>query len=133
MKKLFLLLISLSIITNGLCNQDDSGKDGNRPVRDIEEIHIDKLVGGGVERPRSAVELIEAYLDRTDSTIEVYFNYMFGDVTVTIEDAAGNVVTSQVCDTDADEVLLLAAPEAEGEYTIKIAGQDLSAEGVFAI
>ena len=58
---------------------------------------------------------------------------MFGDVTVTIEDAAGNVVTSQVCDTDADEVLNLAAPEAEGEYTIKIAGQDLSAEGVFAI
>ena len=56
-----------------------------------------------------------------------------GNVTVTIEDAAGNVVTSQVCDTDADEVLLLAAPEAEGEYTIKIAGQDLSAEGVFAI
>lgn len=129
MKKLFMLLIAIcSIAVNGICNPDEGS---NGPTR--EEILIQKSEFPPIPRPRSGVELIEAYLNRTDSTIEVYFNYMFGDVTVTIEDAAGNVVTSQVCDTDADEVLILAAPEAEGEYTIKIAGQDLSAEGVFAI
>ncbi len=131
MKKLFMLLIAIgSIVINGICYAyiDAPQKEPTR-----EEININKLDIPPIPRPRSAVELIEAYLNRTDSTIEVYFNYMFGNVTVTIEDAAGNVVTSQVCDTDADEVLLLAAPEAEGEYTIKIAGQDLSAEGVFAI
>ncbi len=123
-----LLIAICSIVVNGICNPDEGS---NGPTR--EEIIIQKSEFPPIPRPRSAVELIEAYLNRTDSTIEVYFNYMFGNVTVTIEDAAGNVVTSQVCDTDADEVLLLAAPEAEGEYTIKIAGQDLSAEGVFAI
>lgn len=131
MKKLFMLLIAISSIAiNGICYAyiDAPQKEPTR-----EEININKLDIPPIPRPRSAVELIEAYINRTDSTIEVYFNYMFGDVTVTIEDAVGNVVTSQVCDTDADEVLILASPEAEGEYTIKIAGQDLSAEGVFAI
>lgn len=129
MKKLFLLLSSLSIVLSGLCNQDN----GNFPVRDTEEIHIDKLIGGGIERPRSVINFIEAYLNRADSTIEVYFNYMFGEVTVTVEDASGNTVSTQICDTDSEEVIRFAAPEAEGEYIIKIAGQDLYAEGSFAI
>ncbi len=133
MKKLLLLLISLSTILSGLCSQNEPSKDKNRPVKDTEEIHIDKLIGGGIDRPRSDIKFIEAYLNRTDSEIEVYFNYMFGEVTITIEDASGNTVTTQVCDTDAEEVIRFDAPATEGEYTIKIAGQDLSAEGTFAI
>ncbi len=131
MKKIFFLLVSLSIVIGEVCSQNINEKDV--PTRDTEEIHLDKLIGGGIERPRSAVKFIEAYLDRADSSIEVYFNYMFGEVTVTIEDASGNIVSTHVCDTDAEEMIRFAAPEAEGEYTIKIAGQDLSAEGSFAI
>lgn len=85
-----LLIAICSIAVNGICNPDEGS---NGPTR--EEININKLDIPPIPRPRSAVELIEAYLNRTDSTIEVYFNYMFGDVTVTIEDAAGNVVTSR--------------------------------------
>lgn len=127
MKKLLLLLIAIcSITVNGFC--DSEGKE-----KSTEEINIRKAEFPPIPRPRSAVKFIEAYLDRADSSIEVYFNYMFGEVTVTIEDASGNIVSTQVCDTDAEEMIRFAAPEAEGEYTIKIAGQDLSAEGSFAI
>lgn len=129
MKKLLLLLIAIcSITANGICNPDEGS---NGPTR--EEINVNKLDIPPIPRPRSAVKFIEAYLDRADSSIEVYFNYMFGEVTVTIEDASGNIVSTHVCDTDAEEMIRFAAPEAEGEYTIKIAGQDLSAEGSFAI
>lgn len=129
MKKLLLLLIAIcSITVNGICNPDEGS---NGPTR--EEINVNKLDIPPIPRPRSAVKFIEAYLDRADSSIEVYFNYMFGEVTVTIEDASGNIVSTHICDTDAEEMIRFAAPEAEGEYTIKIAGQDLSAEGSFAI
>ena len=129
MKKLLLLLIAIcSITANGICNPDEGS---NGPTR--EEILVEKSEFPPIPRPRSAVKFIEAYLDRADSSIEVYFNYMFGEVTITIEDASGNIVSTHVCDTDAEEMIRFAAPEAEGEYTIKIAGQDLSAEGSFAI
>lgn len=129
MKKLLLLLIAIcSITANGICNPDEGS---NGPTR--EEINVNKLDIPPIPRPRSAVKFIEAYLDRADSSIEVYFNYMFGEVIVTIEDASGNIVSTHICDTDAEEMIRFAAPEAEGEYTIKIAGQDLSAEGSFAI
>ena len=127
MKKLFLLLIAIcSITVNGICNSD-----GNE--LSTEEINIRKAEFPPIPRPRSVINFIEAYLNRADSTIEVYFNYMFGEVTVTVEDASGNTVSTQICDTDSEEVIRFAAPEAEGEYIIKIAGQDLYAEGSFAI
>lgn len=129
MKKLFLLLIAIcSITVNGICNSDG---DSSGPTR--EEILIKKSEFPPIPRPRSVINFIEAYLNRADSTIEVYFNYMFGEVTVTVEDASGNTVSTQICDTDSEEVIRFAAPEAEGEYIIKIAGQDLYAEGSFAI
>lgn len=128
MKKLILLFAIFSITVNGICSPDGGS---NEPTR--EEILIAKSEIPPIPRPRSDIKFIEAYLNRTDSEIEVYFNYMFGEVTITIEDASGNTVTTQVCDTDVEEVIRFDAPATEGEYTIKIAGQDLSAEGTFAI
>jgi len=130
MKKLFLLIAICSITFSGICI---AGNDSPKKEPTREEINIEKTFDPPIPRPRSATKFIEAYLNRTDQVIEVYFNYMFGDVTVTIEDRAGNIVASQICDTDTEEVVRLAVPDAEGEYTIKITGQDLSAEGGFTI
>lgn len=135
MKKLILLLIAICCITvDSVCaiNNNDK-KEPNPPIKNIEQIIIDKSTDGGLERPRSAVDPIEAYLNHTDSIIEVYFYYMFGAVTITIEDANGNVVNTMECDTDAEEVVNMAAPSTSGEYTIKIVGEDLAAEGTFTI
>lgn len=132
MKKIILLLTAMCfIVANGICRTD--GDENTPPPPTIKEIIIDKSIGGGLERPRSIIKPIEAYLNYTDSVIEVYFNFMFGNVTVTVEDAEGNVVSSKACDTDVEEAICIDAPATEGKYVIKIVGEELSAEGSFTI
>lgn len=133
MKKIILLLTAMCfIVANGICSTDegDNGS-GNQPTR--EEINIEKTLDPPIPRPRSIIKPIEAYLNHTDSVIEVYFNFMFGNVTVTVEDAEGNVVSSMACDTDIEEAICIDAPATEGKYVIKIVGEELSAEGSFTI
>jgi len=119
MKKIFYSIVFLLALVSGTAT--------------AEQIDISKIQNSGMSRPK-----VRAYVPMTasieNSVVTVDFQYSVGVATISICDSDGNVVFSNLYDTDSslEAVIPLDALES-GTYTIYISYGSSTFNGLFDI
>lgn len=125
MRKWFLLLTCFFIVNESIAVHVDSDPNDLLFVRIATTVPAKKI-------PRSAMPVVQAWLDTGFNQLEVDFNYEVGNVTVTVE-TMGRVVASASCDTAMQDFLYLTVPSEPGLYTVRIVADDYEGEGDYTL
>lgn len=130
MKRVIVYATSLcltGLLFAGSLYAGEPSKGGSKLPTEVEDFLVPEL-GDGIER--SLIPTAEAWLDYALENIEIVFNKPVGNVTVTITDAQGAVVT--VLRASSEAPILLPLPGA-GSYKMTIAGEKYLGESKFVI
>lgn len=127
-----LLLIMLSLLASGSLYAMTDG-DSEKGSKEIEI-----RTGGDPEsniatiNPREVVP-IEALLYCNSGDIVFSFLTNIGEVTITVNDANGNVVATSTCDSSVSNTATMTVPTLSGSYTISIVGEQFTGEGSYEL
>lgn len=130
MKNLLLIALSLFFVVSSfaMANVDSEEdfveiefKTGNEPGNGIGNI-----------RPREFVP-IKGVLYYDSSYIVLTFLANLGEVTITVNDANGNVVATSTCDSSVSNTATITVPTLSGSYTISIVGEQFTGEGSYEL
>lgn len=133
MKKVFLLIVALLVLGEGICSINSSASQDGRTVR---EIRIEVLVIGGGKprpRPRSLLPVVGAELDLMANQLFLEFNEAVGRVTISVNNSMGQVVSSYTCNTARESIAILGIADIPDSYTVSIIGDEIEARGYFEI
>ncbi len=127
-----LLLIMLSLLASGSLYAMTDG-DSEKGSKEI-EIRTGKNAGNSSAtiNPREVVP-IEALLYCNSGDIIFTFHANIGEVTITVNDANGNVVATSTCDSSVSNTATMTVPTLSGSYTISIVGEQFSGEGSYEL
>ena len=130
MKNLLLIALSLFFVVSSfaMANVDSEEdfveivfKTGNEPGHGI-----------GNTRPREFVP-IKGVLYYDSSYIVLTFLANLGEVTITVNDANGNVVATSTCDSSVSNTATITVPTLSGSYTVSIVGEQFTGEGSYEL
>lgn len=132
MKKVFLLIVALLVLGEGICFNSFEAQAG----KTVREVRIEVLVIGGGKprpRPRSLQPIVEAELDLMANQLFLEFNEAVGRVTISVKNSIGQVVSSYTCNTARESIAILGIADIPDSYTVSIIGDEIEARGYFDI
>lgn len=97
----------------------------------VEEIALKTENDPGDDRSGSAP--VEAYLVHSTNTLYIALAYSVGTATITVKDASGTVVYSDVVNATLVGFTQFAAPNATGTYTLEVQSATYYGIGTFNI
>lgn len=132
MKKVFLLIVALLVLGEGICINSFEVQAG----KTVREVRIEVLVIGGGKlrpRPRSLQPIVEAELDLMANQLFLEFNEAVGRVTISVKNSMGQVVSSYYCNTAIESLVVLGIVDTPDSYNICIEGDGIEASGYYDI
>ena len=130
MKNLLLIMLSL-FLSGSLFAMTDGGEDENPKEIEI-RTGRDPESNIATINPREVVP-VEALLYCNSCDIIFTFHANIGEVTITVNDANGNVVATSTCDSSVSDSATMVVPTLTGSYTISIIGEQFSGEGSYEL
>ena len=130
MKNLLLIMLSL-FLSGSLFAMTDGGADENPKEIEI-RTGRDPESNIATINPREVVP-IEALLYCNSGDIVFSFLTNIGEVTITVNDADGNVVAMSTCDSSVSNTATMTVPTLSGSYTISIVGEQFTGEGSYEL
>lgn len=105
--------------------------------KDPDSKEIDITPGNDIPRVPISRDLskptIEALLYCNSGNLLFTFNENIGEVTITVNDANGNVVATSTCDSSVSDSATIVVPTLAGLYTISVVGEQFSGEGSYEL
>lgn len=127
MKKKFYLFLFVPLFLLSLIPVPSTAQ--NPP--DIEQIVVTGKNGTGHER--GGPTLVEAFLFRSMCTIYIALAYEVGTAMITVSDAGGVTVYSDIVDATQIGFTQFAAPTASGTYNLEVQSSSYYGRGQFVI
>lgn len=131
MKKLLFIPLSLLLVSNicanALCNSNESDPKQVVIIPERNPI-IPDIIPRDLNRP-----IVEALLYCNSGNLLFTFNENIGEVTITVNDANGNVVATSTCDSSVSDSATMVVPTLAGLYTISVVGEQFSGEGSYEL
>lgn len=130
MKNLLLIMLSLLASVSLYAMTDGDSETGSKEI----EIKTGKNAGNSSAtiNPREFIT-VEALLYCNSGDIIFTFHANIGEVTITVNDANGNVVATSTCDSSVSDSATIVVPTLTGSYTINVVSPLFIGQGSYEL